>query len=242
MDIRLVLEHLRAQFKDQLVLYADDLAKILDKSEKAVQQLISRGSLPFQVKTIGGRKCVDIFQVAKWLASELDTADELAPSAQDSRSKELNTSRSSRQPGRSSIGVRLMERRHAEAARMLSLADALQDMDERAFLRSVAEKHAFPGKEGNNWGFRISCKSSSGRGQFDSSVVCADLQDALSSLRRFLRYSESADTARVEISGRRGCVFLAVRPFSDSWVTIKDDLHLQELGYHLKEYWRNHCD
>ena len=80
MDIRLVLEHLRAQFKDQLVLYADDLAKILDKSEKAVQQLISRGSLPFQVKTIGGRKCVDIFQVAKWLASELDTADELAPS------------------------------------------------------------------------------------------------------------------------------------------------------------------
>ena len=199
MDIRLVLEHLRAQFKDQLVLYADDLAKILDKSEKAVQQLISRGSLPFQVKTIGGRKCVDIFQVAKWLASELDTADELAPSAQDSRSKELNTSRSSRQPGRSSIGVRLMERRHAEAARMLSLADALQDMDERAFLRSVAEKHAFPGKEGNNWGFRISCKSSSGRGRFDViSCLCRfarriEFFEKVSSLFRVSRHCSRRD-------------------------------------------------
>ena len=50
MDIGLVLEHLRAQFKEQMVLYAGDLAKILNKSEKAVQQLISRGSLPFQVK------------------------------------------------------------------------------------------------------------------------------------------------------------------------------------------------
>ena len=88
MDIGLVLEHLRAQFKEQMVLYAGDLAKILNKSEKAVQQLISRGSLPFQVKSIGGRKCVDIFQVAKWLASDLDAPEELNPSKENSRIEE----------------------------------------------------------------------------------------------------------------------------------------------------------
>jgi hypothetical protein len=238
MDIGLVLEHLRAQFKEQMVLYAGDLAKILNKSEKAVQQLISRGSLPFQVKSIGGRKCVDIFQVAKWLASDLDAPEELNPSKENSESKSAKPRHSSSQAGRSSIGKRLMERRHAQAAQLLRLADSLQDIDEGVFLRSIVEKYAFPSTEANDWGYKVSCKSQTiSNGEVvrtESSVVYADLQDAMASLGDFLCQTSSAVSARVKISKGRSCVFLAMKISSSSWVTIRDDMKmLGHLGFSL---------
>ena len=230
MDVGLVLEHLRAQFKEQMVLYAGDLAKILNKSEKAVQQLISRGSLPFQVKSIGGRKCVDIFQVAKWLASDLDAPDELNPASENTETKGAKPRHGSSPSGRSSIGKRLMERRHAQAAQLVRLADSLRDVDEGTFIRSVAEKYAFPSTEASGWGFKVSCQSqkiwSGDLVRTESSVIYADLQEAMAALQSLIYESGSAESARVKISERRSCVFLAMKVCSGPWVTITDDRNL----------------
>ncbi len=49
--------------------YAQDLARVLGRIEKALAHLIARAQLPFGMKTVGGRKCLDFFQVAEWRAS-----------------------------------------------------------------------------------------------------------------------------------------------------------------------------
>ncbi len=64
-----VLQRLQTQFPGQRVLYAKDLARVLGRTEKGPAHLIAREQLPFGMKTVGGRMCVDIFQVAEWLAS-----------------------------------------------------------------------------------------------------------------------------------------------------------------------------
>jgi hypothetical protein len=76
MEFSVVLNHLQSQYSGQLVLYVDDIAKVLGKSDKAISNLIARDALPFKVKTVGGLRCTDIFQVAQWLASDQDIAEE----------------------------------------------------------------------------------------------------------------------------------------------------------------------
>jgi len=123
-----------------------------------------------------------------------------------------------------------MERRHAQAAQLVRLADSLRDIDEGTFLRSVAEKYAFPSTEASDWGFKVSCKSqkvSNGElARTESSVIYADLQEAMAALQSFIYESGSAESARIKISERRNCVFLAMKICSCSWVTIKDDRNL----------------
>lgn len=70
-----VLAHLQRMFPDRLVLYAEDLAQVLGKSRKAVTHLLSQDHLPFKVKHLGPERCIDIFQVAEWLASDADVAE-----------------------------------------------------------------------------------------------------------------------------------------------------------------------
>lgn len=83
MDVQQILAYLQSQFPGRLVLYVDDLALILGKSNVAIRHLIERKRLPFQVKNLGGHLCVDIFQVAQWLFSAPDAADEVvAPPAE----------------------------------------------------------------------------------------------------------------------------------------------------------------
>lgn len=77
MDTTSVIAHLQNQFSGQLVLYVGDIAKVLGKSEKAVSNLIVRKSLPFQIKTVGGKRCVDIFQMAHWLSSDAQVAQQV---------------------------------------------------------------------------------------------------------------------------------------------------------------------
>lgn len=77
MDFAVVLSHLQNQFSGQLVLYVDDLAKVLGKSDKAISNLIARKNLPFKIKNVGGQRCVDIFQVAQWLASDAQVAGQV---------------------------------------------------------------------------------------------------------------------------------------------------------------------
>lgn len=78
MDSELVKKSLETQFPGQLVLYVADIAKILGKSDKAISNLMARKSLPFQVKTVGRARCVDVYQVAQWLSSDTSLADEVA--------------------------------------------------------------------------------------------------------------------------------------------------------------------
>ena len=59
------------------MLYVEDLATVLGKSEKAVANLIARDGLPFNIKTIGRRRCASVHQVAQWLASDSDAVTEV---------------------------------------------------------------------------------------------------------------------------------------------------------------------
>jgi len=51
-------------------LYLDDIVKVLATTKRSIEGLIQRKSFPFETKKIGGRICVDIVQVARYLASE----------------------------------------------------------------------------------------------------------------------------------------------------------------------------
>ncbi len=94
MDAADIAATLQMQFAGQLVLYVPDMAKIFGKSEKAITSLISRDGLPFKVKFLGSRQCVDIFQVAGWLASTNGAAEEVTQST--SAIESMPTRKSSR--------------------------------------------------------------------------------------------------------------------------------------------------
>lgn len=73
MDTKEILADLRARFGNVTVLYANDIAVLLDKkSTGAVYELIKRGGLPFPIKMIGGRPAVSIYDVADWLAGDAE--------------------------------------------------------------------------------------------------------------------------------------------------------------------------
>ena len=91
MESSIILAHLQNQFSGQLVLYVDDIAKVLGKSDKAISNLIARDALPFKVKTVGGLRCIDIFQVAQWLSSDQDMAQESFVDARPPPSKVKST-------------------------------------------------------------------------------------------------------------------------------------------------------
>jgi hypothetical protein len=61
---------LQGQFPGRVVLYVEDLVKILGKTKRALDGLIARKQLPFKIRKFGGRWCVDILQVAAWLAAD----------------------------------------------------------------------------------------------------------------------------------------------------------------------------
>lgn len=68
MDKEAVLKDLRSQFGRKSVLYADELAELLGKSEQALANLRHRGGLPFPIKKVGGRPAVALHDIADWLA------------------------------------------------------------------------------------------------------------------------------------------------------------------------------
>ena len=73
MDKKEILADLRAQFGNVTVLYAKDIVVLLGSpSTGAVYELIKRGGLPFPVKMIGGRPAVSIYDVADWLAGDVE--------------------------------------------------------------------------------------------------------------------------------------------------------------------------
>ena len=158
MTITLILEHLQAQYPGQFVLYAGDLAKILGKSEKALAHLISRGQLPFALKTVGGRKCVDIYRLAEWLAQdgeEVNDAPDVAirnrkgaaPKAQAESAGAIKPRGS-----KSRIGAHLMEMRHRAAMAVTRVCTTCEDSAEAGFLSEFAAGLlAQPGVPATNW-------------------------------------------------------------------------------------------
>lgn len=135
-----VLKHLQSQFPGQLVLYAPDLAQVLGKSEKALSHLISRGQLPFRVKSLGGKNCVDIFQVADWLATDDGIADEVTDARATAGARNRSGSRGKRpsSEARSGIGAKLMEMRLG-AARVLTQSVAMSGVAGQEFVVLLAE-------------------------------------------------------------------------------------------------------
>lgn len=69
-DVDRYLALLTNRFPDQMVLYLDDIVKVLATTKRAVEGLIQRKSFPFETRKVGGRVCVDIVQVARYLAGE----------------------------------------------------------------------------------------------------------------------------------------------------------------------------
>lgn len=69
MDASIILADLRARYGNQSVLYVEDLAEELDKSEDAVRALNSRNGLPFDLEKVGGKLAISIFDYADWLAN-----------------------------------------------------------------------------------------------------------------------------------------------------------------------------
>ena len=57
------------------MLYSDEVAQLLGKTAAAMARLIERGQLPFDVKTLVGRRCVSVKALAEWLESDTEPDD-----------------------------------------------------------------------------------------------------------------------------------------------------------------------
>lgn len=142
MQVKAVLEHLQGMFPGRLVLYAPDLAKVLGLSERSLAHLIERGRFPFPVKTMGRRRCVDIFQVANWLAANGDMPDQRASEIskpKSDRTKKSDDGSTRNAGGQSSIAKRLIEMRHRMSAGIAQMASACYESIDRMFWFEVAE-------------------------------------------------------------------------------------------------------
>ena len=158
MDFLGVLNLLQKQFSGQLVLYVDDIAKVLGKSDKAISNLIARDALPFKVKTVGGLRCVDIFQVAQWLSSDEDLAKQSVEadakptppkfiSKPDKLVKPIKLTRGQEQlpsgeaPALTGkVASMLLKMRHGQATAMGRFVHGLRNVDDVVFMNEVMEK------------------------------------------------------------------------------------------------------
>ena len=148
MDFPSTLSYVQNQFPGQLVLYVNDIAKILRKSDKAVSDLITRHQLPFQVKTVGRLRCVDIFQVAQWLSSGQEPSNELIssptkppPSKGKPRPiKPVKAPLVDEPAPTGKVAAMLLKMRHSQAEAMGRFVYDLESPDDMAFMNEVMEK------------------------------------------------------------------------------------------------------
>ncbi len=158
-----VLAHLQRLFPDRLVLYAEDLAQVLGKSRKAVTHLLSQDDLPFKVKRLGSERCIDIFQVAEWLASDAEVAEAVsapeptlstivssgkvpfsAPTALENHQTatspisqlELVPDPAAEVPDYGLMGKRILEKRHDYQKRFVAQVQAWEG-DEQMFMQDL---------------------------------------------------------------------------------------------------------
>jgi hypothetical protein len=148
MDVAQVLAHLQAQYSGQLVLYVEDIAKLLGKSQKAISNLIARKGLPFKIKMVGGRRCVDVFQVAQWLCSDAEVTEEVvgpvgARAIQNKREKQgagrgLTAQHAGTEQKTSGLmAAQILQMRHDYAAPLERFVSGLRNPDELEFMYEV---------------------------------------------------------------------------------------------------------
>jgi hypothetical protein len=158
MEFSVVITHLQNQFSGQMVLYVDDLAKVLGKSDKAISNLIARDALPFKVKFVGGLRCTDIFEVAQWLSSDQGMAvDSAAVVVKPPPSKVSIRPANPAKPAKLTIGqaqltsdeapaltgkvaAMLLKMRHGQAVSLGRFVHSLRNVDEVVFMNEVMEK------------------------------------------------------------------------------------------------------
>ena len=130
-----ILAFIQSLYPGQVVLYSDQLARLIGKTEKALSELINRGTLPFKPKLLGGRRCVDIFTVAEWLNTDalLDGAIPEAPLLKP-------TKKPTEAKLRKSLASDLMKMRYEAANAMSRFAPNLADEVERGFLLELVDE------------------------------------------------------------------------------------------------------
>lgn len=159
MDTSFVLSHLQNQFSGQLVLYIDDIAKVLGKSDKAISNLIARKSLPFEIKKVGGSRCVDIFQVAQFLASDAEVGQQVVekPARAPKSIKAVRAASIDHKAGKappvtapalsaalmSPMAAKILKMRHGYSEFMGRLSLQKQNSDELLFLQELSERLFF---------------------------------------------------------------------------------------------------
>ena len=121
-----VLRYLNLLFPGQLVLYPPQVAQVLGKSEKALQHLIDRATLPFEGKKIGSRWCVDVFRVAEWMASDSEGVSAIQENPTSPPEKPTRARRASTRQG---LGSKLLEMRQAAATAMRRAVDSGDVLD-----------------------------------------------------------------------------------------------------------------
>jgi hypothetical protein len=142
MDYSAVLAHLQGQFPGRLVLYVADIATILNKSEKAVANLITRDGLPFQIKVVGRLRCVDIFQVAQWLSTGSELIEE-AVAVEAKPAAAVPPVKSPAKRAYSQIELAILQSRQGIAATLARFAHQMADSIEKSFIQDVARNIAF---------------------------------------------------------------------------------------------------
>jgi len=151
MTVDQVLNDLRNRYGARLVLYSEDLALLLGASEEALASLINCQSLPFSIKMVGNRRCVDIYQIAQWLAHE-GVASVAAPTeAPETKFEEAlkEPAQVLSDPGptrvRSKIANQVLMARHKNAGLVAAFVFSQVDPDERLFIAEIIEHMVFAG-------------------------------------------------------------------------------------------------
>ena len=239
-----VLQYIQAQYPGQLVLYAADLATIFGNTKKGLAGLAARKTLPFEVKTFGGRKCVDIFQVAQWLSTDVDefaSASQQTGRRQKARGPSPQAPESSKRPtkgSKSSIGARILEMRQEAARAMSRIAALCEDSEEAQFLSEFSEGLlSQPELPVATW--RLLFRHGRGvDGPHSEETVegVVEIGDALDQLIALWKNEARTDVAfgDIEVVLGKRAVFVAYCSDGSDWVVVCDKRsapwYLSELG------------
>lgn len=207
------LQYLTNRFAGQLVLYSAELAEVLGKSERALGHLIARGSLPFKTKKLGGRICVDVFQVAEWLSSH----EELEPTYASIKSSRTTTMLEHSGSGRRSVADKLLKMRLEAASTLRRFSDS--NLDELAFIYELAgclEQSAATGLvESHHWSVKVHFS-----GRFSQcSEPFSDFGEALQSAELF---KDTDDASSIAIYWGQQCKWIACQLTPGDWVQLLD--------------------
>lgn len=211
------LEYLTNRFAGQLVLYSAELAEVLGKSERALEHLIARGSLPFKMKKLGGRTCVDVFQVAKWLSSNDEFEAHESTTHEVAKSSRPTTALDHSGSGRRSVADKLLKMRLEAASSLRRYSGS--NVDELAFIYELAgclEQSAASGLlERHHWSVKVHFP-----GRFSQcSEPFSDFGEALQSAE----LSKNTDGASsIAIYWGRQCKWIACQLTPGDWVQLLD--------------------